>query len=285
MRHVTRQLAGQLERATRGFAAVLLTGPRRAGKTTLLRRLFPKASYRLLEDPDVVARARSDPHGFLDELELPAILDEIQNVPELPAGPMRGVSESMAGRAAVFHLLPLSIGESPKVSLLRGGFPEVVARPSHAATWFRSYVQTYLERDVRAVTQVRDIAIFRRFIALVGQSRGANPEQERSGGAARGVGADNRRVAVDPRAYRTDSARAAVLREFGKRLIKSPKLYFVDSGMACHLLGVETVSQLAESPFRGPLFEGFVGARSQSDRSTRGIGRSSTTSVTSKGSR
>ncbi len=152
MRYVSRLVGPELERASRGFPALILTGPRRAGKTTLLRRLFPSASYHLLEDPDLVGRVRSDPRGFLDDVRLPAVLDEVQNVPELfayvrsridaapsrkgrwfltgsqDAGLMRGVTESMAGRAAIFHLMPLSLRETPKVTLLRGGFPEGLSR-------------------------------------------------------------------------------------------------------------------------------------------------------------
>jgi predicted AAA+ superfamily ATPase len=178
--------------ALRRFPALVLTGPRRAGKTWLLRRhLFPAAAYFLLEDPDIVARLRADPQGFLDAARPPVILDEVQHVPEIfafvraridrqprrvgqwlltgsqEAPLMQGVSESMAGRAAVLQLLPLSTRESPKVSLRLGGYPEAVARPAGARLWFSSYVQTYLERDVRAVTMVRDLSTFRRFLALV----------------------------------------------------------------------------------------------------------------------
>jgi predicted AAA+ superfamily ATPase len=179
MRYIHRELETQLARAVRGFAALVLTGPRRAGKTSLLRRLFPRADYFLLEDPDIVARLRADPQGFLDAVKTPVILDEVQNVPEVfayvrsridrkprrtgqwlltgsqEAPLMQGVSGSMAGRAAVFQLLPLSTRETPKVTLLHGGYPEAVARPAAARLWFSSYVQTYLERDVRAVTAVK----------------------------------------------------------------------------------------------------------------------------------
>jgi predicted AAA+ superfamily ATPase len=147
MRYVSRELEGQLRRAIKGFPAIVLTGPRRAGKTSLLRHLFPKASYFLLEDPDIIARLRADPHGFLYAVKTPAILDEVQNVPAVfahvraridreprragqwlltgsqEAPLMPGVSESMAGRAAVFQLLPLSARETPRVTLLHGGYP------------------------------------------------------------------------------------------------------------------------------------------------------------------
>jgi hypothetical protein len=266
----------------RAFPAVVVTGPRRAGKTWLLRHLLPRASYVLLEDPDVVARVRADPHGFLDELEPPAILDEAQNVPDIFAhvrarvdrrprrtgqwvltgsqeSPlMREVTESMAGRAAVLHLLPLSWHETPKVGLLRGGYPEVVARPAAAALWFRSYLQTYLERDVRAVTAVKDLATFRRFLALLASRHGQvlnRTELAAPLGVSvptitqwLGVLETTAQILVVPPFYEN----------LGKRLIKSPKVYVADSGLACHLLGVDTAAELARSPFRGALFEGFV---------------------------
>ena len=196
MKHIPRSIEPQIRKAAAGFPAVVLTGPRRAGKTWLLRHLFPAVDYRLLEDPETVARVRTDPQGFLDELRLPAILDEMQNVPELfafiraridahprrvgqwlltgsqEAPLMRGVTESMAGRAAILPLLPFSTAESGKVSTLLGGFPEVLARPRHARLWFSSYLQTYLERDVREITAVRDLSTFRRFLALLASRHG-----------------------------------------------------------------------------------------------------------------
>jgi predicted AAA+ superfamily ATPase len=282
MRYVPRHIEAQVARATRQFPAVVLTGPRRSGKTYLLRRMLPNASYCLLEDPAVVARVRADPEGFLEDLRLPAILDEVQNVPELFAhvraridrAPrrtgrwiltgsqestlMRGVTESMAGRAAILQLWPFAAGESPKVSLLHGGFPEVVARPRAASLWFSSYVQTYLERDVRAVTNVHDLATFRRFIALVASRHGqilnktdlAAPLGMSVPGIAKWLDIleVTQQVLIVPPYFEN----------LGKRLIKSPKVYLADSGLACHLLGIETSAELAKSPFSGALFEGWI---------------------------
>jgi predicted AAA+ superfamily ATPase len=282
MQYLTRELGTQLLHAARTFPAVVLTGPRRSGKTYLLKRLFPRASYLLLEDPDVVGRFRSDPQGFLDGIRLPVILDEVQHVPEafnyirsrIDEAPRRmgqwfltgsrdsalmtNVTESMAGRAAVLQLLPFSARESHRVTILRGGYPEVLASPGASSLWFSSYVQTYLERDVRSVSAVHDLAAFRRFLALIASRHGgilnksdiAAPLGMSVPGVARWL--DILEV----------TAQVLVIPPFfenaGKRLIKSPKVYIADSGLACHLLGIRSAAELERSPFAGVLFEGFM---------------------------
>ncbi len=282
MRFIARAIAPTLLKASRQFPALLLTGPRRAGKTTLLQHLFPQASYHLLEDPDIIARIRTDPRGFLDELRLPVILDEVQHVPELfnyirsridraprccgrwlltgsqDSALMRGVSESMAGRVAVFQLQPLSLQETPKVSVFRGGFPEVLARPSAADVWFRSYVQTYLERDIRAISAIRDLSLFRRFLTLLA-SRCGQILNKTDLAAPLGVSVPTMTEWLSLLEMTTQILLIPPFYEnFGKRLIKSPKLYFVDAGLLCHLLGIEHERALARSPFFGSIFEGFV---------------------------
>jgi len=282
MDFIPRLIKPQLLRASRHFGALILTGPRRSGKTTLLRKLFPRASYYLLEDPDIISRLRADAHSFLAEVRPPVILDEIQNVPEIlnyvrtqidrsprkkgqwiltgsqEAPLMKGVTESMAGRAAIFQLLPLSIDESSKVSLLRGGFPEVLANPSTSQIWFRSYVQTYLERDVRAVSSIRDLATFRRFLALLA-SRCGQILNRTDLAAPLGVSVPTISEWLSILEVTSQIILVQPFYEnFGKRLIKSPKLYFVDSGLACHLLGIHTEAILKNSPFRGAIFEGFL---------------------------
>jgi hypothetical protein len=282
MKFVPRLIGSELMLASKSFPAVILTGPRRSGKTTLLRKLFPDATYYLLEDPDVVARLRSDPRTFIDEIRPPAILDEIQNVPEIlnyvrtrvdrfpsrkgqwlltgsqDAPLMRGVTESMAGRAAVFHLMPLSLDESPKVSMFRGGFPEVIARPSTSNIWFRSYVQTYLERDVRSISSIRDLSTFRRFMSLLATRCGQILNRT---DLAAPLGVSVPTISEWLNILEVTSQIMLVqpfYENFGKRLVKSPKLFFGDSGMVCHLLGIESEAMLNRSPFLGPIFEGFV---------------------------
>jgi len=282
MRPFKRELEKSLIRASRDFGAVVVSGPRQAGKTFLLRHCFPRANYYLLEDPDVLVRIKEDPRGWLDEVRTPAIIDEIQNAPELFSyirtkidmeprrkgrwlltgsrefALMEGVVESMAGRAAVFQLLPLSFTEIGKWDLLRGGFPAVWKRPGSASIWFSSYIQTYLDRDIRGLGVVKDLPAFRRFLSLLASRNGQLLNRS---DLAAPLG-----VSVPTISHWLSVLETAGLilivppyfENFGKRLVKSPKIYWVDTGLACFLLGISSRSQLDVSPFIGTLFEGFV---------------------------
>ncbi|MDF9828175.1 putative AAA+ superfamily ATPase [Ereboglobus sp. PH5-10] len=294
MKYINRQLEPVLLKAARQFPAVVLTGPRRAGKTEILKHCFPDAAYHLLEDPDLLSRVRSDPRSFLDEQTLPVILDEIQNAPELlsyirthiDAAPrktgrwllagsqesalMTGVNESMAGRAAILHLLPLSQTESPKVDLFTGGFPEVIARPSARELWFSSYLQTYLERDVRSITQIRDLGTFRRFMGLLASRHG---QVLNKSDLAAPLGISVPTIGQWLGILETTGLIALIppyFENFGKRLIKSPKLYWLGPGLACHLLAIQTRVELERSPFLGTLWEGYVASEILKNQINRG---------------
>jgi uncharacterized protein len=296
MRYIRRNLDKVVQQAARHFPAVVVTGPRRSGKTTLFRQLFPKAQYVLLEDPDIQGRIRSDPRTFLEELRPPVLFDEIQNAPELlsyvrtllDAAPrrvgqwlftgsqeaplMQGITESMAGRAAILQLLPFSVTENPKVNMLYGGFPEVLVQPKSRALWFASYLQTYLERDVRAITNVRDLVTFRRFLALLASRHGQILNRT---DLAAPLGVSVPTISEWLHVLEITSQIIVVppyFENLGKRLIKSPKIYWGDPGLACYLLGITSEPELQRSSFLGQLFEGFVATeilKSQVNRGAR----------------
>ena len=194
MRHVPRLLETQVLRATKDFSRGRSHRPKAVRENVAPEAPVPPDRQFSARGPGRGGPAALRPQGFLDSVETPTILDEVQNVPEVfayvrtrldrrprrvgqwiltgsqEAPLMANVSESMAGRAAVLQLLPLSVQETRRVTMLRGGYPEALARPREARLWFASYLQTYLERDVRQIVAVRDLATFRRFLAVLATS-------------------------------------------------------------------------------------------------------------------
>jgi predicted AAA+ superfamily ATPase len=291
---VPRQIASHLTAALRRFPAVVVTGPRRSGKTTLLRTVVPHAQYVLLEDPDIQDRVRRDPRALIESLRPPVIFDEIQNTPQLldyvrtlvdahprkmgqwlftgsqEAPLMQGITESMAGRAAILQLLPFSLAETAKADPLLGGFPDVVLRPRGRELWFASYLQTYIERDVRQIANVRDLPTFRRFLSLLASRHG---QMLNRSDLAAPLGVSVPTISEWVRILEITGQVILVppyFENFGKRLVKSPKVYWGDSGLACHLLGIQTQAELERSPFWGPIFEGFVAAEILKSQINRG---------------
>jgi predicted AAA+ superfamily ATPase len=287
-------MSAEVVRAARSFPVVVVTGPRRCGKTCLLRGTFPAAHWVLLEDPDILARVRSDARGFLDSLRPPVILDEIQNAPELlpyirtrvDLAPeqrgvwfltgsqewslMRGVTESMAGRAAILRLLPFGLEETPRVTLYRGGFPEVALEPERSGLWFESYIQTWIERDVRAVTNVSNIALFRRFLSVLA-TRTGQVLNRTDIAAPLGVSVPTLSSWID--LLETTGTILVVPpwhSNLGRRMLKSPRIYFCDPGLTCHLLGFHDEDALERSPCLGPVWEGQVAAELVKHRIFRG---------------
>jgi uncharacterized protein len=307
---LNRVMEETIRRAIRTFPAVLVTGPRQSGKTTLLKMGWSR-SHRFvpLENPDIRARALADPVGFLRDNPPPAILDEIQYVPELlpyiktaidenrspgmwlltgsqSFSLMQGVSESLAGRVAVVTLLPLSLDEAigtadkslsmathlskiwagfldrsaPSFNisewLLRGAYPEVRTNLKvDRDLWCAGYVQTYLERDVRQVVNVGDLNAFSRFLRLVAARTG---QVVNYSDLARDVGI----TAPSARKWMSvleTSGQVYLLppyfENFGKRLIKSPKIYWLDTSVATYLIGLHSSEPLMHGPYLGPLFE------------------------------
>lgn len=309
MRYLQRTIEPFICRAAAEFPVVMLTGPRQSGKTTLLRHLFAETHrYFSMELPDVQAAAINDPRGFLELSPPPAIFDEIQYVPGLlpylkervDAQRQRmgqfiltgsqnillaqGVTESLAGRAAILRLFPLSFREisgvpqaplpweeGPRVprgriaylelwqSFLRGGYPEPVVTPERdLGLWHASYVQTYLERDVRTIRQVGELSQFQSFLrALAARSA----QLLNTSDLARDLG-----VAVNTvRAWLSvleATYQIVVLRPYhanvGKRLVKTPKVYFADVGTLCYLVGLKDAEHAAAGPMGGAIMETAV---------------------------
>ncbi len=272
-----------IRQAARHFPRRLSRAPP-LGKNDSPSSIVSQIHYVLLEDPGIQGRIRSDPRTFVEELRPPIQFDEIQNAPEFlsyvltlidtapsrmgqwlftgsqEAPLMRGITESMAGRAAILQLLPFSVTETPKVNMLHGGFPEVVVRPKSRALWFASYLQTYLERDVRSITNVRDLVTFRRFIALLASRHGQILNKT---DLAAPLGVSVPTISEWLHVLEITSQIIIVppyFENLGKRLVKTPKVYWGDSGLACYLLGITSEAELQRSPFSGQLYEGFVAA-------------------------
>lgn len=306
-----RILARTILKAMKSFPATVVTGPRQSGKTTLFKMLFSKShQFVSLEDPDVRIRAKEDPILFLEQLKPPVIIDEIQYVPELLSyiktkidekrkpgqwfftGSqnfvlMEGISQSLAGRAAILSLLPFSFSErigrgdkskemgewlkglNPgqkfeiKVSLaeliLRGNYPEIASKRSvDRQLWCGSYISTYLERDVRNLAQVGDLGQFERFLRLCAIRTGQILNlSELAKEVGLSVPTIKRWISLLETGHQIYLL-YPYYKNLGKRLVKSPKLYFNDTGLASYLLGLHDRETLLNSPNFGNLFETMV---------------------------
>ena len=303
---IRRNLAEELASAATRAPTITLTGPRQSGKTTLCRSIFSEHPYVSLEFPDERAFAMDDPRAFLSQFPEGAILDEVQRVPDLlsylqgiidkdPApgrwilsgsqnfSLLESVSQSLAGRTEVHQLLPLTwdeIGRFPEHPasleevLLTGGYPRIFDQKLDPSVWLRSYVATYLERDVRTLSNIGDLIIFQRFVELCA-GRTAQLLNYSSLANDCGISQPTARawLGILEASYITFRlpAFSANLR---KRLIKMPKLYFYDTGLACWLLGIRQPEQLRSHPLRGAIFETWVVSEILKHRIHRGIGTS-----------
>ncbi len=303
---IARHLTSTLEQVATQSPVVTLTGPRQSGKTTLVKATFPEFAYVTLEEPDTRAFALEDPRGFLAQFAGPVVLDEIQRAPDLfsyiqplvdeRAEPgqfiltgsqnfllLRSISQSLAGRAAILHLLPLSqrellgrrrlnlasIGRNPlrpsdneraklMSTMFRGFYPRIHDQNLDPKRWLADYDRTYVERDVREIVNVGDLASFGRFLRLcagrVGQLLNLSSLASDCGITHTTA---RRWLSILEASFIVTQLRPHH-RNFNKRLIKSPKLYFLDTGLLCYLLGIDSPEHLLLHASRGAIFENFV---------------------------
>lgn len=287
---IERNLANTLRARANQYPVVAVTGPRQSGKTTLCRAAFPDHPYVSLEAEDVRHYSKEDPRGFLGEYGDGAVLDEVQRAPHLlsylqglvdvdPApgrfiltgsqhfGLSEVISQSLAGRVGMLHLLPvawdeLTRFEHPPTGLLdviwAGAYPRIHDQGIPADVWLRDYFSTYIQRDVRQVLQVADLEAFATFVRLAAGRTGT--EINLSGlGADAGIRHNTARswLSVLETSFLITRI-PAWHRNFRKQQIKAPKLHFLDSGLVCFLLGIRTSEELQHHPLKGPIFESWV---------------------------
>lgn len=287
-RFINRELGKTILEAASYFPVLCVTGPRQSGKSTLVNHLFPRYRQFSLEDLDVRAAAMSDPRGFLEQSDGGMIIDEAQRVPELLSyiqgivdrqpdrrfvlsgssnfALLRSVTQSLAGRVGMFELLPMTFSEvrsdmadaSLDEVLFNGLYPAICAKENVARFLYPNYMKTYLERDVRDLLQVRNLMQFNTFIRLCAGRIGSlfNASE-----LASEVGVDSKTITAWLSILQASYIIFLLPPYFAntrKRLVKTPKLYFCDTGLACYLLDVESPEQLAHDKMRGSLFENFV---------------------------
>ena len=282
-----RELKTKLLELSQTWSIISVTGPRQSGKTTLCKMAFPEYEYVNLERATTRALVEQDIEGFLLQYPNGLIIDEAQNLPELfsvlqvvvdenkslryvLSGSsdfllMQNISQSLAGRVAVMRLLPLSlselgadISEDVNEQMWCGFYPAVWGDKKGPHTVYDSYVATYIQKDVRQIVNIKDLTLFRRFLTLVATRVGTEFVASTIGTE---LGVDHKTIQSWMSILET-SYTAFLLHPFyrniGKRLTKTPKVYFYDVGLVCYLLGIETAQQLAHHPLRGAIFENMV---------------------------
>ncbi|MBN3035377.1 MAG: ATP-binding protein [Bacteroidales bacterium] len=300
---ITRAIQPILGELAETYPVVTITGPRQSGKTTLARMVFPDYVYCNLEHPDTRMLAQRDPESLFVQFPAPVIIDEIQRVPELFSyiqadvdhkrqnglyiltGSQQhhlnaDISQSLAGRTALLTLLPFSISELSQYSLssfsredylFTGFLPRIYDQKQQPLMAYRNYLNTYVERDVRQLLNLKDLSAFENFLHLLA---GRTGQLVNTASLANDTGVSATTISnwlsVLEASYIIFRL-SPYYENFGKRVVKSPKLYFIEPGLACYLLGIEDPSQVARDPLLGNLFENMVVAEALKARYNRGL--------------
>ncbi len=299
-KYIHRELSSVLEEAYRYFSVITVTGPRQSGKTTLIRNLFPHLPYYSLESLDIRSFAENDPIAFLNQNEEGMILDEVHNAPDLLSyiqgivdehpdkryilsgssqfAMLKRVTQSLAGRTAVFDLMPLSYSETKDLTadvpldklLFNGFYPAIYSGRNVPEFLYPAYMKTYLDRDVRDLLQIKDMMQFHIFIKLCAGRIGS---LFKASELANEIGVSPNTItswlSVLQASYIV-TLLPPYFENTSKRLTKMPKLYFLDTGLACYLLGIESPEQLSRDKMRGALFENFVVTEALKQRYNQG---------------
>lgn len=287
---ITRELGKKIKNYLKSFPIVTVVGPRQSGKTTLIKNLFPDRAYVSLEDLDNREFAQQDPRGFLATYKAPVIFDEAQKTPKLfsylqtqsdkinlpgqylLSGSqnfllMEKISQSLAGRVGILTLPPLSIKElkdakipinNIESTLFTGFYPRIFDKKLNPIDWYPDYIQTYLERDVRQIKNISNLSLFQKFLKFCA---GRTGQLLNLSSLANDCGVSHNTI----RSWISILEASYIIfflppyyKNFNKRLIKSPKLYFYDTGLVCSLLGIENKNQLITHPLKGALFETMI---------------------------
>lgn len=287
--YIKRDIETEILSMSGNYPVVTLTGPRQSGKTTVARHMFPNYPYVNLEAPDILEAVKADPRKFIRQHSDGVIIDEIQRFPELLSyiqvfvdedqkngkfiltgshqlSLSQAISQSLAGRTAVLQLLPLCVHELAAAGLqmdtnellINGFYPRMFFNNIEAYKYYRDYVGTYVERDIMQIINVKNMSVFRKFLKLcagrVGQLLNVSNLANEVGVSSHTI---NHWLSVLESLYIIIRL-PPFFENFGKRLVKSPKLYFVDPGLACYLLGITDISQIDRDPLRGALFENMI---------------------------
>lgn len=301
MELINRQIGAYVEKVAREYPVVTIVGPRQSGKTTLAKKMFPQKRYFSFENPDLRAEVEEDPRGFLERIRDGAIFDEFQRIPEITSflqqivdeDPTPGrfiltgsgsleimdrVSQSLVGRSATVELLPFSYKEievaverqSIDEIILKGFYPPIHHRNMTASIWFENYVRNYLERDVRQLINIRDLNIFQRFLVLCA---GRTGQLLNYSDLSSQLGLSHNTVkswfSVLEASYIVFFL-PPFFPNFTQRMVKTPKLYFYDTGLVSWLLSIKDVTHLVPHPLKGALFENYCVAELIKNRFNRG---------------